>query len=342
MIIYNIFFIFLLMFALLDLSIQRKSLLLFILPLLALFFLAGFRGNGGDDFLVYEEYFYAIPEEIYNYGYGYLGLNVIVKYFGDYSLFILISSFICISLQSIFIYHEAKSPCVILFLFYATSFLWLDFILIRQSIAVGFFIIAIIFYKKSYNGLTFLFFFFACLFHETTLFAALLFYVFSKTKGKTLFLTIVLLGVISPFFFEILTVVNNLTIRNKNISAYLSYQVLPSTANIVEFLIAALCFAFMRRQIRDDNSREYIAYQSILISSFFVLLLSYSVPTLARFLEFFRIFYLILLVRLLMQLETISRYLIFIFIVVYCFLRINSFVNQFDSGFGYIFNGISL
>lgn len=336
------FFIFLLMFAFLDVSIQRKNLILFTLPFLALLFLAGFRGNGGDDYLVYKDYFSSLPKEIYNYGYGYLGLNVIVRFFGDYSLFIFISSFVCVLLQSIFIYHEAKSPCVVLFLFYATSFLWLDFILIRQSIAVGFFIIAIIFYKKNHNGLTFLFFFFACLFHETTLFVALLFYVFSKIKGKALFLTLVLLGVMSPFFFEILTAVNNLTIKNKNISAYLSYRVLPSAANMVEFSIAVLCFTFMRRQIRDDNSREYIAYQSILMSSFFVLLLSYSVPTLARFIEFFRFFYLILLVHLLMQLEVISRYLIFILIATYCFLRMNSFIMQFDSGFGYIFNGFSL
>ncbi|MBN6276814.1 oligosaccharide repeat unit polymerase, partial [Escherichia coli] len=70
-----------------------------------------------------------------------------------------------------------------------------------------------------------------------------------------------------------------------------------------------------------------------------ILLLSYTIPSLARFLEFFRFFYFILVVRMLMQFNVRSRYLFFVIILAYCFMRLNSFINQFDSGFDYIYNG---
>ncbi|MBW9036942.1 oligosaccharide repeat unit polymerase, partial [Escherichia coli] len=50
-------------------------------------------------------------------------------------------------------------------------------------------------------------------------------------------------------------------------------------------------------------------------------------------------FYFILVVRMLMQFNVRSRYLFFVIILAYCFMRLNSFINQFDSGFDYIYNG---
>ncbi|EAO9822272.1 oligosaccharide repeat unit polymerase, partial [Salmonella enterica] len=239
MLIYNAVFFLLLLCALLDLN-DKRTFFLFLLPLVVLLILTGFRGNGGDDFFVYEQYFSSIPIALYNYGSGYFYLNVLVKHFGDYEFFIFISSLLCLSLQSFFIYFETKSPCIVLLLFYSTSFLWLDFILIRQSIAVGFFVIALSLYANNRIKTAFLFCVAAGLFHETAFFAATLIYVLSKLGRKNIFIFIFILFILSPFLSKGLVAINDITIKNKNIELYIGEHALPSMANIIELLIAML------------------------------------------------------------------------------------------------------
>lgn len=62
-------------------------MLFFLFPCFILLLLTAIRGNGGDDFYVYEKYFNALPDEIFNYGYGYYSLNMFVKNFGEYPFF---------------------------------------------------------------------------------------------------------------------------------------------------------------------------------------------------------------------------------------------------------------
>lgn len=341
MLIYNAIFLFLTLFALLDLS-DKKNLAFFVIPCFTLFILTAFRGNGGDDFFVYEQYFNSIPDELFKYGYGYYILNVIVKNVGDYSLFIIISSSLCIILQSIFIYRESEKPCFVLFVFFATSFLWLDFILIRQSIAVGFFIIAMIYFKNNKNILALLFLCMASLFHETAIFAGLMFYILYRVNKSGAIISVLILILIAPFLSEVISIINNLTIKNNNVNLYINQRALPSLANIVELLAAFIAFYKIKNTtaFRSDVDRK--CYKSILLSSLCILVLSYTIPSLARFLEYFRLFYFILLAKLLSRLDFTSRYLLLIVIVLYGFLRLNSFINQFDTGFDYIFNGSTL
>ncbi|APW69043.1 EpsG family protein [Salmonella enterica] len=341
MLIYNTVFLFLVLCALLDLA-DKKNFFLFTLSFIVLLILMGFRGNGGDDFLVYQQYFNSLPIILYDYGVGYFYLNSFAKYFGNYEFFIFVSSLLCLSLQSFFIYSETEKPCLVLLLFYSTSFLWLDFILIRQSIAVGFFVVAISLYKNSRNKLSFLFFVFSALFHETAFFAAALFYIFSKLEKKGILIAILILLILSPFLSDILVIINNITIKNKNVELYLGEHALPSIANIAEFLMAVLAFIIIKKDDIFRNSKEYRLYKVIIIASFCILVLSYTVPTLARFLEYYRLFYFLLLTRMFMYFNLRSRYMIFIALTVYGFVRMNSFIYQFDSGFDYIFNGSSI
>lgn len=311
----------------------------FIIPCFTLLILTAFRGNGGDDFFVYEQYFNSIPDELFKYGYGYYILNIVVKDFGNYSLFIIISSTLCIILQSIFIYRESEKPCFVLFLFYSTSFLWLDFILIRQSIAVGFFIIAMVYFKNNKNILALMFLIVASIFHETAIFAGLMFYILYRVNNLGSIILVSILILIAPFLSEIISIINNLTIKNNNIDLYMNQRALPSLANIVELLVAFIVFYKIKNITTFKNEGDFKYYKSILLSSLCILILSYTIPSLARFLEYFRLFYFILLAKLLSRLNFRSRYLLLMVIVLYSLLRLNSFINQFDSGFDYIFNG---
>lgn len=338
MLIYNTIFVFLSFLALLDLS-HKKNLLFFLFPCFILLLLTAIRGNGGDDFYVYEKYFNALPNEIFNYGYGYYSLNMFVKNFGEYPFFIIISSIICITLQAIFIYRETEKPTLVLFLFYSTSFLWLDFILIRQSISVGFFILAISFFKNNKKIFACLFLILSSLFHETTIFAGVVFYILYRAEKAGFLFTIGSVLIIAPFLSDIITIINDMTIKNNNITLYLEQRTLPSIANVIELTIAFVAFYIINKNSVFRESNEYKIYKSILYSSLCILLLSYTIPSLARFLEFFRFFYFILVVRMLMQFNVRSRYLFFVIILAYCFMRLNSFINQFDSGFDYIYNG---
>ncbi len=121
MLIYNTIFVFLSFLALLDLS-HKKNLLFFLFPCFILLLLTAIRGNGGDDFYVYEKYFNALPNEIFNYGYGYYSLNMFVKNFESILFFIIISSIICITLQAIFIYRETENQLWFCFYFIQLAF----------------------------------------------------------------------------------------------------------------------------------------------------------------------------------------------------------------------------
>lgn len=337
MLIYNIVFVFLLVLALLDISVRQKSFILFLIPLIALIILTGFRGNGGDDFIVYEKYFESVPVELYNYGYGYFNLNVAVKYFGEYKFFIFISALVCLCLQAVFIYRETNAPCLALFLFYSTSFLWLDFVLIRQSISTGFFLISILtFYRKRYV-LSFIYFVLGFVFHETLLFAAIIFLIFYKLPNKTWIWLFLILILVTPFLSDILIVINDLTIKNKNISNYVSERTLPSLANAFEVLVGLGTLLLSKNKMKIYDKRWFMIYKSVVLCSFFILFVSYSVPPIARFLEYFRFFYFVLLANILMHTNLKNRYIIFFIISVYCLTRLNSFIYQFDSGFDYVF-----
>lgn len=340
MIIYNLLLLSIIFISSIELLKKKKSLSLFVPIVIILITITALRGNGGSDFIVYEKYFQSLPNEIYNYGYGYLFLNKATAYFGDYHLLIIITSIISITLQSIYIYNETRYPSITFLIFFSTSFILLNFILIRQAIAIGFILLSFLFYKKEMSILSFLFSILAIIFHETAIFVLILFIAIEKSPKVISYIFIISIIMIIPFFKDIAIVINELTINNQNILIYINEKSLPSSANLIETSLAIICYITLKNRKKFPNERECHIYYSIIVSSITILILSYSIQPLARFLEYYRIIFFILYIKFFEQLNNSSKIIFFIILLLYCTARLNSFIIQYDNGFEYIFYGI--
>ncbi|EPV3841442.1 EpsG family protein [Morganella morganii] len=340
MMIYNLLLLFIIFISSIEFLKKKKSLSLFVPIVILLITITALRGNGGSDFIVYEKYFQSLPNELYNYGYGYLFLNKFTAYFGDYHLLIIITSVISISLQSIYIYKETRYPSITFLILYSTSFILLNFILIRQAIAIGFILLSFLFYKKEKNVPSLLFAIIAITFHETAIFVLLLFIAIEKSPKVISYIFIISIIMAVPFFKDIILLVNELTINNKNLLGYINEKSLPSSANLIEVSLAIICYIILKNRKIFSNERECHIYYSIIVSSIIILILSYSIQPLARFLEYYRIIFFILYIKLFEHLNNNSKIIFFIMLLLYCIARLNSFIIQYDNGFEYIFYGI--
>lgn len=340
MLIYNSLLLFFVLFSVIDILTKKKSFSLYLPILLPLIFITALRGNGGTDFSIYELYFNALPDIIYNYGYGYLALNKMVSYLGDYHLLILITSFLSISLQAYYLYKETQYPSVALLIFFSSSFILLNFILIRQAIAVGLVLAALLFYINKRVYISILLSTLSVLFHETAFFVLILFFILKKTPRNISYTLLILLIISIPFLSDIVILLNNVTINNQNVLNYINDKTLPSLANLVEITLAGACYFWISKKELFTNNREKNIYYSILVSSIIILILSYSIQPIARFIEYYRIVYIVLYIKVLSNLNNSNKLILFLLIVIYCTARLNSFLYQFDNGFEYIFHGI--
>ncbi|HCW0181682.1 TPA: EpsG family protein [Citrobacter freundii] len=297
----------------------------------------GIRSVGGTDYDVYKLYFESIPDAIYSYGLGYFGLNYVVKYFfNNFNLLIAVSGIFAVIMQGWFFYKNSNKPTLCLMMFYAVSFIWLDMVLIRQSIAAGLLLIAIDFFFKRKNLLALIFLIFATSFHEVTVVIAIAGVILYKIDTRH-YIKILLASVISLWWLKIIVVyLNQSILHNGNIEAYLNEPPFISGSVLIDFLFACFIYFLSAKQRALIHTKENKLYQVIIVLGIGVLIISYLLPVMARLSEYIKFFYILMTVSYISRQDKIfNKLLLFVALLIYCAVRLNIFLTQFDGGFIY-------
>lgn len=333
----NAIFILVVFFSLLELFCSRKNFFIFLIPLVAMVIFVGIRSVGGTDYDVYKLYFESIPDAIYSYGLGYFGLNYVVKLFcDDFNLLIAVSGMSAVLMQGWYFYKNSNKPTLCLMMFYAVSFIWLDMVLIRQSIAAGLLLIAADFFFRRKNLLALIFLTFATMFHEVTVVIAIAGVILYKTNSRH-YIKILLVSVVSLWWIKIIVVYLNQTIlHNGNIEAYLSEPPFISGSLLIDFLFACFIYFLSTNQRTLIHEKEKKIYQVIMVLGIGILLVSYLLPVMARLSEYIKFFYILMTVSYISRQEKIAnKVLLFVALFIYCAVRLNVFLTHFDGGFIY-------
>ena len=222
MFVYNLIFILLFIFLLLNQLIKYKIFenILLIIVFITFVLLAGLRYNISSDYFEYKNTFQFINENgtftQYFIEPGYIYLNKLVGYFTDnFNILLLVIALLSIGCKFYFINSLSQDRLLSSLLLFSFYLLLYDLGAIRRGLALGICSIAIIFYIKDKIRNTIICILFAALFHSSVL-IFLPFLFFKKVKIYLfLFIFIIFLSYILQYilnnvaYFQFLSQSNN-------------------------------------------------------------------------------------------------------------------------------------
>lgn len=291
----------------------NKFLNFFLFSFIVFFTLCvGFRYEIGTDWFSYIEMFKYINENIFSSDFGYSIINVLSYKLGYDIIFV---NFICsILLFSciLFFLQKTKYPLVNLIVLFPYTIVVVAMNYVRQSVALGFVMLAIYYLVYKFNNFKFiLFLFLAFLFHKSAIFLILFlpFTYIKKLQFKRqyfyIFFLIFLLFFI--FFFEKNFSKIEFYLSNDNV---LSLGALP---RIFIHLLPLFIYVLYRKKYQDLNY-EFLDFVSLLI--LFSIPFSFYFSTLVDRLNlYFIIFDIIILDRFIHLLKFKSKILFLSFLI---------------------------
>lgn len=293
-----------------------------------LFYFTAFREWGGSDYHIYEQYFQNPEDFFINYGIGYeiltktfLALNL------NYRDFIIATSLFTTFIQLWFIQKYSRHSLISLLWYFSSGFIWINHILIRQSIAISFCLIFIHLLIKNYSKLKFLPLLLGISFHGSSIFYAS----FLKFKKKYIFLITILLFAffILAFFFTYSKIID---IFSPNLLVYILQPQNEgfSKALVLEFILLTIVI-IKNKKLYLDKKNE-INYSLFVILLLVVLSFISLVPASARVLDLFKIISAVILVNFISEMKLLNRCPLFLLLIIISIFRIISFLNTFDGG----------
>jgi hypothetical protein len=315
-----------------ELIISNKRIKLLTLILMSLFLvvITGLRKWGGTDLDNYRRFYENIDSSTISYGILYEALNHLSLFLNlNFEQFLFALSIVVILPQAYFFNKFCRYPSTALFVFYALNFIWLNHILIRQSIASIFILIGASMYVSGKITSSTISVAIASLFHASallfsTMTALLIYYVNIR---MVLIVTIILVSISS---FNLLgELIYSLPFISPNIARYLTENEGVPVSSLLETFIAILLFYKTRRHYLPREQSLFIA---ILDCSVIILFLSYFVPASARFLEYSKLFFVIIILRYLESKPAKFRFILSLPIFFYGILKVYYFVQIFDGG----------
>lgn len=309
-------------------KIIRNFILIFITILLTI--LTGTRTWGGSDLDNYRAFFENIDSSTISYGILYEALNRFAIFLNlTFDQFLLILAVIVIPPQAYFFHKLCRHPSTALFLFYALNFIWLDHILIRQSIASVFILFAASLYisRKSIGSAVSMAV--ATLFHASallfsTMSAAMLSHYYIRTAFAVLFTAFSIALLNAPHGW-----IESIPGISPNIPRYLTESEGTATSNLLETFIALLLFYKTQSQY---SPRERTLFTAILFSTLVFLSLSFVIAPAARFLDYSKLFFIIIIVRYLESKPSQLRPILALPIYLYGIAKVYHFCMTFDGG----------
>ena len=318
--------------SMLELLSNNKSINKFLLIsiTICLTILTGTRTWGGEDLDNYRAFFENIDSSVISYGIFYEALNRFAIFLNlTFDQFLLILAAIVIPPQAYFFHKFCRYPSTALFLFYALNFIWLDHILIRQSIASVFILFAASLYIAGKSIGSAVSVAVATLFHASallfsTMSVAMLSNIYIRTLFAVLFIVFSITLFNAPHAW-----IESMPGLSPNIPRYLTESEGTAVSNLLETFIAILLFYKTQSHY---SPRERTLFTAILFSTLVVLLLSYIIAPAARFLDYSKLFFVIIIIRYLESKPSQLRPVLALPIYFYGIAKIYHFCMTFDGG----------
>jgi len=335
-------------FILLSSFYKKYQRLLIPLLFFVLFIFTAFRpGLGGTDYKIYERLFNEIPpiyelelnSKYFEYDFLYVLLNSLVKTFTDnFVVFIALYTLLTQLAMFSIIKDYSKDFFYSMFIYFSTYYLWHNFTLLRQNIAILIFWFSIRYIKKGnfwkYSGLIVV----ASLFHNSAILLIPFYFILRMMnempieKKYTFTMILCLLKPISDILLNIIyLVLIYLNVGRSNLQGYLFNA--SSGINPL-FIIESLLILFLVYLNRNDAlvSQNKIFVDLLLLSLILSIWFS-NYEIFARFVEYFRIYYLVLIPILIGNIKNIySRYSAFLITIAYFLFRLYRYLVGFDGG----------
>lgn len=305
-----------------------KILIIAITIFLVIF--TGTRTWGGTDLDNYRIFFENIDSSEISYGILYETLNRSAIFLDlNFDQFLLLLAIVVVPSQAYFFYRSCKYPSTAFFLFYSFNFIWLDHILIRQSIASIFLLMGASLYIASKRFWSVLSVTVATLFHASALFWSIMSLVMlSQTYIRA---TLIALLIVIGFAFVYVSPewIATLPGMSPNIPRYLVESEGVAFSNLIETLVVVGLFV-KKKSYYHPNERLF--FSAVLFCSIVVIGLSYIIAPAARFLDYSKIFFVIIAVRYLEKTPPETRVLFALPVYFYGIAKIFHFCMTFDGG----------
>lgn len=333
---------------LISIKLKEYKKILILLIFTVLFLFTGLRPElGGFDYQVYEQLYNQIPD-LFNlkfnsnlmiYDLFYVILNSFVKIFtNEFSIYIIIYTFFTHIFLFKAINENSKQIFYSLFIYFSTYYLWHNFTLLRQNVAIIIFWLSIKYIKENKIKPYIFLILIATFFHKSAILLLIIYPLIKLTEKLSLKKEIFLftfLTILKPISFYLMNfiylILSYLNIGRGNLEAYLgSSNKGINKLFILETSLLILFIYFKRKNINIKNNRVYITFIfiTILISVWFSNYESFS-----RFLEYFRIYYLVLIPVVYKTIKNVYiKYSFFIITIFYFLFRLYRYLNSFDGG----------
>lgn len=278
-------------FSLLELSTNNKKkderLLLFFAYIFFSFLLVilqGFRGEVGNDYLAYRNYFESPNVMDNNFEIGFKYLVYFCKTINiSYNLFQLIMAFFIGVISYSYIYKKTKYPIFFLFVYFCIFFFPINFSQIRQQIAICILMLFSLINKKKSKIIIIIGCFLAATFHKTCLILVIvpLLKIIMKKKSKVILYCLLCIAVIitvyAQFFFgltRLLTKIPFLPPVILDVVYYYTQEMNKVGIGAGVYASYILCFIIILFSDRDYKKTFYFAIAFLLDKAgFFVVVI---------------------------------------------------------------------
>ena len=280
-----IYSIFVLSLTIVFILFSQKKYEFLMLTSLILILFVGMRYESGGDWYSYKKLYelnYVASTE-----YLYWFMSIIHKeIFNSFAIFIFMIASVTILIKLYVLDKITKNVVFAVFMFICLSYINIDIGLIRNSIAIAFFMLTVYYYDKGKHKFAYLYFLTAFFFHHSVLLMVFIFFI--KNIKVSFLYYFVILSVLTVSMFEIMRVVviyfssmlENIPYVYYKLNHYLSHEAFQnSSLNIYtsRYALLSVVFLYYRNKIKEDY---YIGI--FIIGSCIMLLIGFNVQFYTR------------------------------------------------------------
>lgn len=241
-------------------------------------------------------HFFNVAKLIYPFDYesGYVLLNWIVSIFNfNFHGLLVVIAFINMTIIGFFIYKYSKVPCLSFFIFSTFGIYSYFFGIIRQSLALCFFLLSIHYFIENKKNKSIFYFLLSFLFHRSIIITIPIYFIINnneirKNKIFVLYIFSLVVLLLSPFIYNNI-VVAIMSLLGKN---YLGHGLVLNNLIILIYIIAFLLIAFIQTNMSKEDKIVKISLY-MLIFSIYVEIIGLYNDNFARIMQVFNVFLII-------------------------------------------------
>lgn len=318
--------------SLVEILFEKKFVSMSLMTAICVFliFINGARTWGGDDLYVYQNYYQDLSLAKIKYGFGFEALTNVSNKLGlTFEEFIFGIAFFIIPVQLAFFIKSTGLPVTATFIFYVMGFIWIDQILIRQSLASCFVLIGIMLYLSGRRFTSVGSIITAGLFHASAIVVYVTWLLLYKFKKYSYFIAILVLaaGLFILNTYNIFSQYEDYI--SPNIQNYIENGEGLAFSRVTDFIIALFLYIVAQNKFT-ENEKKF--YNLVFLNSAIFLVISFNLNATARILDYAIFFYAIVFSKFIYGMPLKLKLITFLFFYIYGITRIYYFTLYFDNG----------